>query len=741
MIVDLTANDRWQAVDELIDHLIKLGAFKSEHREPITAAIKNREASMSTGIGDGVAIPHAASDLVSDVVSILGRSKKGLDFNSLDRKPVYLVWLFLVPQGQFQKYINTLANIAKQLHRVDFRDALTSAPNAAAALDLFDEHGFSRPSRLNFVVLPNKQIERRLKKAVSVVLPDADISTVLVRPSSDPKFGDYQSNALMSLAKARKLNPRQLATDVVAQLDVDEWCEKVEIAGAGFLNFRLKPSALAKTLHSSARGEHLFFEKAAQPKTVVVDFSSPNVAKPMHVGHIRSTGIGDALQRIFRLLGHRVISDNHIGDWGTQFGKLLLGWKQILDRPALEQDAIAELERLYKVINAECDANPARLEEAKQELVKLQAGDKENTGIWHEMIRLSEKQFDEIYGRLGVKFDHTLGESFYNPQLANIVADLLTRGIARQSEGAVAVFSDGSLPPKEDPFLVNRDGEWVPDPALIRKSDGGFNYMTTDLATLDYRIKTWSPQEIIYVVDDRQSMHFKKLFLTFARWQPEAAKSVKPVHVGFGKIMGEDGKPFKTRSGDTVKLDDLLDEAEERALKIVSEKNSELPEAQRREIARIVGIGAVKYADLLPNRQSDYVFSWDKMLALQGNTAPYLLYAYARIRSIFRKAAETSNIEHRTSNIELSVSEEIALAKYLLNFGQTLEAAAEECRPNFLCNYLYELAGKFTSFYENCPVLKSEGITRESRLVLCDLTAKVLKQGLNALGIETLEQM
>lgn len=591
-------------------------------------------------------------------------------------------------------------------------------------------------------MLPHKQIEVRLQQAVRSVLPDADVSAVLVRPSSDAKFGDYQSNALMSLAKTRKMNPRQLATDVLAKLDVNEWCDKVDIAGAGFLNFTLKPAALAKALESAARGEHLFFDKATQPKTVVVDFSSPNVAKPMHVGHIRSTGIGDSLQRIFRLLGHRVISDNHIGDWGTQFGKLLLGWKQILDRAALEKDAIAELERLYKIINTECDANPARLEEAKQELVKLQAGDAENTAIWKEMIRLSEKQFDEIYGRLGVKFDHTLGESFYNPQLGNIVTDLLQRGIARESEGAVAVFSDGSLPQKEDPFLVNRDGEWVADPALIRKSDGGFNYMTTDLATVDYRLKTWSPQEIIYVVDDRQSMHFKKLFLTFARWQPDAAKSVQMVHVGFGKIMGEDGKPFKTRSGDTVKLNELLDEAIERAFEVVKAKQMERPENDRLpenlwpEIARIVGIGAVKYADLLPNRQSDYVFSWDKMLAFNGNTAPYLLYAYARIRSILRKA---SSLDPRPSTLE--APEELSLAKHLLNFGQTLEASATDCRPNFLCNYLYELAGKFTSFYENCPVLKSEGATRESRLVLCDLTAKVLKQGLHVLGIETLEQM
>ncbi len=586
-------------------------------------------------------------------------------------------------------------------------------------------------------MLPHKQIELKLQTVVREILPDADVSAVLVRPC-DPKFGDYQSNALMSLAKTRKLNPRQLATDVLARLDLASVCEKVEIAGAGFLNFRLKNSVLVASLQAAARGEHLFFTKAASPKTIVIDFSSPNVAKPMHVGHIRSTGIGDALQRALRLLGHKVISDNHIGDWGTQFGKLLLGWKQILNRAELERDAIAELERLYKVINAECDANPARLEEAKSELVKLQAGDAENVAIWKEMIALSQKQFDEIYGRLGVKFDHALGESFYNPWLSEVVNDLLAKKIARESEGAVGVFSDGTQPPKEDPFLVNRDGEWIADPALVRKSDGGFNYTTTDLATIDYRLKTWSPQEIIYVVDDRQSGHFKKLFLIFTRWKPDAAKTTKLVHVGFGKIMGEDGKPFKTRSGDTVKLGELLDEAVERAYKTVCEKSAELPEAQQREIARVVGLGAVKYADLLPNRQSDYIFSWDKMLALQGNTAPYLLYAYARIKSIFRKA----EVKIQNAEIKLVAPEEITLANHLLNFGITLEAVAEELRPNYLCNYLFELAGKFTSFYENCPVLKADdAATRDSRLALCDLTARVLKQGLESLGIETVEQM
>ena len=590
-------------------------------------------------------------------------------------------------------------------------------------------------------MLPYKQIELSVQVAVRAVLPDADVSTVLVRPC-DPKFGDYQCNALMSLAKARKLNPRQLATDVLAKLEVSAVCEPPEIAGAGFLNFRLKNSLIVQTLETAVGGASLFIDQAASPKTMVIDFSSPNVAKPMHVGHIRSTGIGDALQRTLRLLGHRVISDNHIGDWGTQFGKLLLGWRQILDREALGRDAISELERLYKVINAECDADPARLEAAKAELVKLQAGDAENVAIWKEMIALSQQQFDTIYGRLGVKFDFALGESFYNPWLGAVVADLLTRGVARVSEGAVGVFSDGSLPPKEDPFLVCRDGEWVADPGLVRKSDGGFNYLTTDLATIDYRLKTWAPAEIIYVVDDRQSGHFKKLFLTFARWKNSEAKTTRLVHAGFGKILGDDGKPFKTRSGDTVKLADLLDEAEERALKIVSEKSPEMPVIQRREIARVIGLGAVKYADLLPNRQSDYIFNWDKMLALQGNTAPYLQYAYARIKSIFRKAEAASATCNPPSAIILAAPEELALARHLLNFGLTLEAVADELRPNYLCNYLFELAGKFTSFYENCPVLKAgDAAARESRLALCDLTARVLRQGLATLGIETVEQM
>ena len=582
-------------------------------------------------------------------------------------------------------------------------------------------------------------LEQRLRQAVAAVLPEAATASVLVRPCPDPKFGDYQSNALMALAKERKMNPRQLAIEVVANLDVGEWCEKVEIAGAGFLNFRLKTTALAQTLEAAVRGEHLFFQKTTQPRMVVVDFSSPNVAKPMHVGHIRSTILGDCLARTLHLLGHRVVTDNHIGDWGTQFGKLLVGWKQQLDRAVLDRDPISEMERLYKAVNAASETDPAVLEAARSELVKLQGGDEENLRIWREMIELSQHQFDTIYGRLGVKFDYALGESFYNPRLKAVVQELRDRGLARESEGAVCVFSDGALPAKQDPFLKQQDGEWLPHPCLIQKSDGAANYATTDLATLAHRLEMWQPDEIVYVTDGRQQLHFQQLFAVFRRWHPEAG--VKLAHVWFGSILGDDGKPFKTRSGETVKLAGLLDEAEERAFQTVTEKNPGLPEAQRREIARVIGLGAIKYADLLPNRQSDYVFSWDKMLALQGNTAPYLLYAYARLRSIFRKAAETSNIQHSTFNIQLAAPEEILLARHLLNFGLVLEAVAEEHRPNFLCNYLYELAAHFSRFFENCPVLKADAPIRASRLALCDLTGRVLQQGLEVLGIETVEQM
>ena len=577
----------------------------------------------------------------------------------------------------------------------------------------------------------HKLLEQRLREAVAAVLPDADASAVLVRPCPEPRFGDYQANALMALAKARKINPRQLAADVAARLDVAEWCEPVEIAGAGFLNFRLKIPAIARALESVARGGRALVEKTERPRTIIIDFSSPNAAKPMHVGHIRSTILGDSLARVSRLLGHRVTTDNHLGDWGTQFGKLIVGWKSRLDAAALARDPIAEMERLYKLVNAACEQDPKTLESARQELVKLQNGDEENLGLWRKMIALSQEQFDRVYKRLGVQFDHAFGESHYNPRLKSVVEDLRRRGLARESEGAMAVFFD------DMPELKGH-------PALVQKSDGGFNYTTTDLATLQFRMEggcgNGPPDDIIYVTDGRQQLHFQQLFTVFRRWMPEAR--VQLAHVWFGSILGEDGKPFKTRSGDTVRLEDLLDEAEERAFQVVSAKNPEWAEEKRRQIARLVGLGAIKYADLSQNRQSDYVFSWDKMLSLQGNTAPYLLYAYTRTRSIFRKGGEgAADAAASGSGLALGAREEIVLARRLLDFGLVLEAVAGEHRPNFLCGYLYDLAGDFARFYENCPVLKAEGGARATRLALCDVTSRVLQQGLDALGIATTEQM
>ncbi|HEY3899881.1 MAG TPA: arginine--tRNA ligase [Chthoniobacter sp.] len=568
-----------------------------------------------------------------------------------------------------------------------------------------------------------------------------------VQAAGDTRFGDYQTNVAMVLKKLLGGNPRQIAEDIIAKLDVGDICAPLEIAGAGFINFRLKPEWLAQHFAQFLRDERLGVPQPERTKQIVIDFSSPNVAKPMHVGHIRSTILGDALARIAAFIGHRVIRDNHIGDWGTQFGMLLHGWKTELNRDALAADPLGEMERIYKLIKARSEADAATLESVRRELVKLQNGDAENLGLWHEMQRLSQAQFDSIYGRLGVTFDFALGESFYNPQLKGVVEELRKLGIARESEGALCVFSDGSLPEKADPFLIQRDGQWVPIPAMVQKADGAANYTTTDLATLEYRLKTWSPDEIVYVTDDRQQLHFRQLFAIFQRWHPDRlsgpdrASKVTLAHVWFGKILGDDGKPFKTRSGETVKLAALLDEAEERAFALVTEKNSALAESDRREIGRVVGIGAVKYADLLPNRQSDYTFSWDKMLSFQGNTAPYLQNAYVRIRAIFRKARERGASIEQAGEIALTEPAELSLAKKLLQFGEVLPLVLDDYRPNLLANYLYELATIYHGFYENCPVLDSEGATRASRFALCDATARVLRQGLGLLGIEVPERM
>ncbi len=567
-----------------------------------------------------------------------------------------------------------------------------------------------------------------------------DGPVVDVVATADERNGDYQCNACMALAKRLKRPPREVAQAVVEGAVWPAIVARVDVAGPGFLNITLQDAALAEHLAAMQADARLGVPEPGAGRTVVIDYSSPNIAKPMHIGHIRSTVIGHALDRLHRQLGYRVIADNHLGDWGTQFGMLVIGWKRELDRAALAADPIAELERLYKKVNAACEADPSVREEARQELVKLQQGDAENRAIWQQMLDLSQAQFDDIYRRLGVSFDVVLGESFYNDRLAGVGAELMDRGIARESEGAVAIFSDGTLPPKDDPFLIHRDGEWGANPCLVRKSDGGFNYATTDLATAAYRVETWAPERVLYVTDGRQQLHFRQLFAAFRRWHPEARVNLQ--HIWFGTILGADGKPFKTRSGDTVKLKDLLDEAEERAYAVVTAKSPDLSEEGRRAIAQRVGLGAIKYADLMSNRQSDYVFDWDRMLALEGNTAPYLLYAYARIASVRDKyAAQFPGRDFNAYPLVLADPLERKLAVRLVRFAGVLGAAAGACRPNVLTDYLFDLAQTYSTFYQNVPFLKAEDGVRESRVRLCDLVARTLQTGLRLLGIETLERI
>ena len=561
-----------------------------------------------------------------------------------------------------------------------------------------------------------------------------------VTAATDSRFGDYQTNVAMLLAKPLRANPRQIAAKIVERLNavgIGEICEPPEIAGAGFINFRLLNEFLNKrSAEVFCDEEMLGVPKAAQPKKIVIDFSSPNVAKPMHVGHIRSTILGDALARIARFLGHEIITDNHIGDWGTQFGKVIFGWKHWLNENALEADPVNELVRLYKEANALSERDENVLQQCREELVKLQRGDAENVAIWKKCVELSWREFEHIYDLLDIHFDEHLGESFYNDQLAPLVAKLANIGIAEQSEGAMCIFF------RENPALSDK-------PCLIQKRDGGFLYATTDLATIEFRIERWQPDEIWYVVGAPQQLHFDQVFATARKMGIVAKLRFIP----FGSILGEDRKLMKTRSGENVSLRDLLAEAQERALKIVEEKSAALSADEKNEIAKIIGIGAVKYADLSQARMTDYVFSWDKMLSLQGNTAPYLQNAFVRIRSIFRKLEGDAPSAPKSSSPEkawaltahrppvLNEAAEISLAKKLLQFGETVPQVLDDFRPNILANYLYELANTFHTFYEACPVLKADEPVRGTRLALCVLTARVLQRGLALLGIRVPERM
>ncbi len=585
--------------------------------------------------------------------------------------------------------------------------------------------------------LLSDQLRAALIQVLGDALPEGFVPAVT--PSQDLRFGDYQSNAAMMLAKQQRMNPRALAAQVVEAFG-ESPVAMLDIAGPGFINFRVKPAYYAERAESMLRDERLGVAKVEKPKTLVIDFSAPNVAKPMHVGHIRSTIIGDTLARLARFMGHTVITDNHIGDWGTQFGMILWGWKNVLDHDALERDPIETLLSVYKKVNELCKAEgtgPALLADCKAELVKLQGGDEENLSIWNKCIAVTKTGLEKIYGQLGISFDYWLGESAYNDALAPLVDELIANGIARESEGAICVFSDGFHKPEKDPFLVSKNGEWQPVPAIIRKADGGFLYATTDLATLDYRTKNFKADSIWYVVGAPQDKHFRQIF------DIERMRGITGDfrHVAFGSILGRDRRPFKTRSGDTVSLQDVIDEAVSRATQVIEEKSPDMPAEEKAAVAQAVGIGAIKYAELSQNRMSDYIFDWDKMLALSGDTAPYLQNSYVRVRSIFRKVDGGFAAPAEGTQLHLEADAEINLARLLVRYAEVVPSTLDDCRPNLLAAYLHELARAFHSFYEACPVLRSEGATRETRLALCYLTARVLEQGMGLFGITMPEHM
>lgn len=550
--------------------------------------------------------------------------------------------------------------------------------------------------------------------------------------SQNPQFGDYQSNASMGLAKlvsektGQKTNPRQVADKIKASLNLGDIASEVSIAGPGFINVRLNPGWLSTQLNTMLQSGQ-FVTKSINPQTVVVDYSGPNIAKELHVGHLRSTIIGDATVRVLELLGHKVIRQNHIGDWGTQFGMLLAN---LQDKTTGSADAIklSDLEAFYVESKKRFDIEPDFQNRARENVVKLQGGDPEIRKLWNLLVAKTREHYLPIYRRLGVLLtpEDERGESFYNDRLAGIVDELTSKGIAEPSEGATVVFVPGQ-----------------PAPLMVRKTDGGYGYGTTDLAAVKFRLTELHADRVVYFVDARQGPHFAMVFATASRAGWTAGKSLE--HAAFGTMLGPDGKPFKTKTGGTVKLKDLLDEAEERGTELAKSKDAErvaklneppMPDAQLAAIGKAVGLGGMKYSDLSKDRISDYSFSFDAMLSMVGNTAPYLQYVYARIQSIFRKAGDAVG-----GNIELLDPEELALAKQILRLGEVVELVGKELKPHLLCTYLYELAGKFSAFYEKCDVLKADGPIRSSRLSLCNITAKTMAMGLDLLGIEHPEQM
>ena len=593
-------------------------------------------------------------------------------------------------------------------------------------------------------------LEERISAAMRQVSGEA--APAVVTPAKDPKFGDYQANGVMALAKKLKTNPRELAQKVVDRLDVSDICEEPEIAGPGFINLRLKPEFLSNALleiNGDAKN-HLGVSKVDKPKRIVVDFSGPNIAKQMHVGHLRSTIIGDCICRVLEFLGHTVIRQNHIGDWGTQFGMLCALYERKRDEAIQKGEKVfpfmplSDLEAFYREAKKLFDTDLYFANEARQAVVGLHSGDQIWIAHWREIIRASKTHYEKIYEALKVHLldIHIRGESFYKDMLPEIVSELKKKGLAVESEGAICVFPEG---------FKDKEGKALP--VIVQKSDGAYLYATTDLAAIRYRVNELKADKIIYVTDARQQLHFEMVFAVAkkASWDVRQTtdgrrQKTEFVHVTFGSVLGENGKPLKTREGENVKLKDLLDEAVERAKAIVEAKNPDFSPEKKDKIAKAVGIGAVKYADYSNNRTSDYIFSFDKMLAMDGNTAPYMQYAYARVHSIKDKGKDRGiEVDEELAGIKkLNLTEpaELDLAKQLIRYGEVIESAAADYRPNYLTAYLYELAQKFSGFYTDCPVLKAEPDKRPTRLLLCDLTAQTIRHGLSELlGIEVVEQM
>lgn len=546
-------------------------------------------------------------------------------------------------------------------------------------------------------------------------------SPIVLQPAKDAKHGDFQINGVMGAAKKAGQNPRELAQKVADELHGKGAIASAEVAGPGFINLRLAADFLAENLNSGS----LNIDKTLNPQTVVIDYSSPNLAKEMHVGHLRSSIIGDSIARVLEFLGHKVIRQNHVGDWGTQFGMLVAYLvEQQQDNAEFK---LADLEQFYRNAKVRFDEDAAFADLAREYVVKLQGGDAAVLALWQQFVEISLQHAEAVYAKLGLKLQRAdvAGESSYNDDLQNVIDELTAKGLAVESDGAKVVFLDE---------FKNKDGE--PAAFIVQKQGGGFLYATTDFACMRYRVGKLGANRLMYVVDTRQDLHFKQLFSASrkAGWLPE---NVSAEFIGFGTMMGKDGKPFKTRSGDTVKLVDLLDEAVERATALVREKNADLSAEEVAQIGEVVGIGAVKYADLSKNRTSDYVFDWDNMLSFEGNTAPYLQYAYTRVQSVFKKAGEW-NVQ---AALKLEQPLEQQLAVELLKFEDVVASVAETSYPHYLAAYLYQLATLFSRFYEACPILKAEGDVRDSRLKLAKLTAETMRTGLDLLGIDVLEVM